>query len=77
MRGTLKSYLHKTLHSIVFSNEGDKIFLLEIRKQLKQSQRITSMANYTKFLKIVDELYLLALDKAFTIAPFIEDDDKQ
>ncbi|KAL4472875.1 hypothetical protein ABPG72_020609 [Tetrahymena utriculariae] len=66
VRQTLKSYLRRTLDTIILSNENDKIFLLEIRKQLKQSQRIAKKQEYSEFLKLVDNLYLLAVDKYIT-----------
>ncbi|KAL4429482.1 hypothetical protein ABPG74_001327 [Tetrahymena malaccensis] len=66
VRQTLKSYLRRTLDTIILSNENDKIFLLEIRKQLKQSQRIAKKQEYSEFLKLVDNLYLLAVDKCIT-----------
>ncbi|EAR99004.2 hypothetical protein TTHERM_00849470 (macronuclear) [Tetrahymena thermophila SB210] len=66
VRQTLKSYLRRTLDTIILSNENDKIFLLEIRKQLKQSQRIAKKQEYSDFLKLVDNLYLLAVDKCIT-----------
>jgi hypothetical protein len=45
------------------SGRDERIFLLEVRKQLKNSHKNFEKIDYIDFIKVVDNLYLLAVDK--------------
>ena len=64
----MKDYLRRGLRTVVTANENDKLVLLDIRQQLKQPSQEESnhSTQYTEFLKFIDKLYFLALDKSFS-----------